>query len=163
MADAPTVGIIGLGIGRVHIRGFQANGCKVVAVCQRDEKGAQAIADKYGIPQVFGRWQDLIAKAKPQIVVVASPPNLHRDTVLAAFESGAHVLCEKPLALTARACTEMIGAAEAADRLLGVGLMRRFFPSVQAIASIVHNHVLGAPLSFAFARSWIDQLQRRCG
>jgi predicted dehydrogenase len=43
----PTVGIIGLGFGRAHIPAFQANGAEVVAVCQRDQATARAVADKY--------------------------------------------------------------------------------------------------------------------
>ena len=42
----PTVGIIGLGFGRAHIPAFQANGAEVVAVCQRDQVSARAVADK---------------------------------------------------------------------------------------------------------------------
>jgi predicted dehydrogenase len=71
MSEAPTVGIIGLGIGRAHIRGFQANGCKIVAVCRRDETGGRKIAERYGIPGVFTRWQELIEKARP---AMRSPP-----------------------------------------------------------------------------------------
>ena len=48
----PTVGIIGLGYGRAHVPAFQTNGTEVVAVCQRDEATARAVADKYGVPQV---------------------------------------------------------------------------------------------------------------
>jgi len=54
--QALTVGIIGLGFGRAHIPAFQANGCRVVAVCQRDQAGAKAVADRYGVPHVFARW-----------------------------------------------------------------------------------------------------------
>jgi predicted dehydrogenase len=111
MSEAPTVGIIGLGIGRAHIRGFQANGCKITAVCQRDEAGGRRIAERYGIPGVFTRWQDLIEKARPAIVVIASPPNLHREIALAAFAAGAHVLCEKPLAMNQDEGRAMVEAA----------------------------------------------------
>ncbi len=46
---APTVGIIGLGFGRAHIPAFQVNGCRVVALCQRDQPSAKAVADRYGV------------------------------------------------------------------------------------------------------------------
>src|SRR3990172_8504049 len=52
---AHTVGIIGLGFGRAHIPAFQANGCQVVAVCQRNAAQAKAVADKYGVPRGFER------------------------------------------------------------------------------------------------------------
>src|SRR4029453_16504756 len=48
----PTVGVIGLGFARSHIPAFQVNGCRVVAVCQRNRAHAQAIADTYGVEGV---------------------------------------------------------------------------------------------------------------
>jgi predicted dehydrogenase len=153
------VGIIGLGIGRAHIRGFQANGCKVVAVCQRDEQGARTIADKYGIPQVFARWQDLIAKAKPQIVVVASPPNLHRDTVLAAFEAGAHVLCEKPLAMNRAEGEEMVAAAKKHNKVAMTVFNWRGSIAMQELARRVAAGEIGRVLGVTgrwIGAAWAD-------
>src|SRR5437016_9790397 len=68
---APTVGIIGLGFGRAHIPAFQVNGCRVVALCQRDQPSAKAVADRYGVEHVFGRWEEMLETAKPEIVVIA--------------------------------------------------------------------------------------------
>ena len=59
--QALTVGVVGLGFGRAHIPAFQANGCRVVAVCQRDEAGAKAVADRYGVPHVFERRSERAA------------------------------------------------------------------------------------------------------
>jgi predicted dehydrogenase len=66
------LGIIGLGFGRAHIPAFQACGSTVVAVCQRNLADAKAIAERYGIPQVFERWEDLLEQPKPEIVVIAT-------------------------------------------------------------------------------------------
>src|SRR5439155_19311769 len=87
-----TVGVIGLGFGRSHIPAFQAHGCRVVAVCQRNRAHAEEIAGKYGVEGVFERWEDLLEKARPEIVVIATPPHLHKPIALAAFAQGAHVL-----------------------------------------------------------------------
>jgi predicted dehydrogenase len=46
-----TVGIIGLGFGRAHIAGFQAAGCEVSAVCQRNTDAARQVAERYAIPR----------------------------------------------------------------------------------------------------------------
>src|SRR4051794_12069401 len=159
MADAPTVGIIGLGIGRAHIRGFQANGCKVVAVCQRDEQAARAVAERCGIPGAFSKWQDLIAQAKPQIVVVASPPNLHRDMVLAAFKAGAHVLCEKPLAMNQAEAQEMIAAAKAHDKIAMTAFNWRWSIAMQELARRIAAGEIGRVFAINgrwFGASWAD-------
>ena len=159
MADAPTVGIIGLGIGRAHIRGFQANGCKVVAVCQRDEQAARAVADRYGIPGAFSKWQDLIAQAKPQIVAVASPPNLHRDMVVAAVKSGAHVLCEKPLAMNQAEGQEMIAAAKAHNKIAMTAFNWRWSIAMQELARRIAAGEIGRVLAVNgrwFGAAWAD-------
>ncbi|MBV8170279.1 MAG: Gfo/Idh/MocA family oxidoreductase [Alphaproteobacteria bacterium] len=160
MADAPTVGIIGLGIGRAHIRGFQANGCKVVAVCQRDEQAARAVAERYGIPGAFSRWQDLIAQAKPQIVAVASPPNLHRDMVVTAIKSGAHVLCEKPLAMNQAEALEMIAAAKAHDKIAMTAFNWRWSIAMQELARRIAAGEIGRVLAVNgrwFGAAWADE------
>src|SRR5262245_50872466 len=121
-----TVGVIGLGYGRAHIPAFQANGCEVVAVCQRNVDAARKVAERYGVPQVHERWQDLLGSARPEIVVIAAPPVVHREIALAAFAGGAHVLCEKPLAMTAAEGREMLDAAARAKRVAMTGFNWRF-------------------------------------
>jgi predicted dehydrogenase len=65
---------------------------------------------------VFERWADLLEKARPEIVVIATPPHLHKAIALAAFGQGAHVLCEKPIALDAAEGREILDAAARANR-----------------------------------------------
>src|SRR5438445_12166854 len=95
----PTVGIIGLGFGRAHIPAFQANGCRVVALCQRDQPSAKAVADRYGVERVLGRWGEMLETATPEIVVIATPPPPHASTPIRAFDAGAHVPGAQSIAL----------------------------------------------------------------
>ena len=112
----PTVGVIGLGFGRAHIPAFQVHGCDVVAVCQRDEIAARKIAEAHGVKGVFTRWEDLIERARPEIVVIATPPHNHLAIAEAAFARGAHVLCEKPITLGRRGQTDAGGRAALGPR-----------------------------------------------
>jgi predicted dehydrogenase len=116
-AAGPRVGIIGLGYGRAHISAFQVNGCQVVALCQRDRTAARTVADRYGIPEVFAHWPDLLERARPDIVAIATPPHLHHAIALQALAEGAHVLCEKPLAMNAIEARAMVDAARRAGRV----------------------------------------------
>ena len=141
--SARTVGVIGLGFGRAHIPAFQSHGCEVVAVCQRDQKAARAVADRYGVPHVFERWQDMLAQAKPEIVVIATPPVLHKAIALEAFAAGAHVLCEKPLAMNAAECRAMIDAAAQARRVGMTGFNWRYTAAMQRFHSMVEAGALG--------------------
>lgn len=138
-----TVGVIGLGYGRAHIPGFQANGCRVVAVCQRDEASARKIADRYGVPGVYARWEDLLAEARPEIVVIATPPHVHEAIAARAFAQGAHVLCEKPVAMTRAEAERMVEAAARAGRVAMTGFNWRFPRAMTRLNELVREGAVG--------------------
>jgi predicted dehydrogenase len=137
------VGIVGLGFGRAHIPAFQTNGCEVVAVCQRNQETARSVAARYNVPGVFERWEQMLEETRPDIVVIASPPNLHREIALRAFEQGAHVLCEKPLAMTAAEGRDMVEAARRAQRVAMTSFNWRFIPAMQRFHSLVEEGAVG--------------------
>ena len=144
MAPSPrTVGIIGLGFGRAHIPAFQAHGCEVVAVCQRDQTAARAVAKRYGVPRVFERWEQMLEQARPDIVVIATPPVLHQEIALEAFGVGCHVLCEKPLAMNASECRAMIEAATRGKRVGMTGFNWRYPAAMQRFHAMVEAGALG--------------------
>ncbi len=157
---AHTVGIVGLGFGRAHIPAFQANGCEVVAVCQRNVEKARAVAAQYGVPQVFGRWEEMLEKARPEIVVIASPPSLHLPIATAALAQGAHVLCEKPLALDAAQCRAMVDAAARARRVGMTCFNWRFPAAMRQLHAMVEAGFLGRLLHVNlrwFGSRWADE------
>src|SRR5580765_7841948 len=142
---APTVGVIGLGFGRAHIPAFPVNGCEVIAVCQRDEAAARKIADAHGVKSVFARWEDLRERARPEIVVVATPPHNHLAIAEAAFTRGAHVLCEKPIALTADESRRIVAAAARSGRVAMTGFNWRFPAAMQTLHALVAEGAIGRP------------------
>ena len=144
--SAPGVAIIGLGFGRAHIPAFQSQGCRVVAVCQRDEASAKKIAQTYGVPHVFTRWQDALERAQPDIVVIATPPHLHRVIALTAFDAGAHVLCEKPVAMTEAEAHAMVEAAARARRVAVTGFNWRFTAAMQRMHAMIRDGFVGRVL-----------------
>lgn len=147
-----TVGIVGLGYGRAHIPAFQAQGCRVVALCQRDRATAQAVAKRYNVPKTFHRWEDMLDEARPDIVVIAPPPHLHHPIALRAFEAGAHVLCEKPLAMTVDEGRAMAAAAARAGRVAMTSFNWRFPAAMQELHARVRAFELGRV--FHIAARW---------
>jgi predicted dehydrogenase len=141
--NAPTVGIIGLGYGRAHLAGFKAAGCRVVALCQRNEAAARSLAEKHGVPGVYARWEDLLERAKPDIVVIATPPALHLPILRAAMQAGAHVVCEKPLAMNRGEALEMIDIARRSGRAAITGFNWRFPAAMQRFKAMVDAGHLG--------------------
>jgi len=142
-AQTASVGIVGLGFGRAHVPGFQAAGARVVAVCQRDEVAAHRVAAAYGVPQAYTRWEDMLAAEHPDILVVATPPHLHRAIVRAAASGGAHVLCEKPLA-TSREDADAIVADVARSRRAGMTSFNwRFTAAMQKMRALLAEGAVG--------------------
>jgi predicted dehydrogenase len=142
--SAPTVAIIGLGFGRAHIPAFQA----------------KKIADAYGVPQVFARWQDVLERVRPDIVVIATPPHLHRDIGLAAVSAGAHVLCEKPVAMTQAEARAMVDAAARAGRVAMTGFNWRFPAGMQRLHAMLQDGFVGRVLHVTgrwFGARWADE------
>ena len=155
-----TVGIVGLGYGRAHVAGFQAAGCNVVALCQRDTAAATELAARYGVSQVYSDWRAMLASARPDIVVIATPPALHLPIMTEAFAAGSHVVCEKPLALTVDEAHRMIAAAQAAQRAAIVGFNWRFAPAMQRMKAMVDAGFLGRVFHVNcrwFNAAWVER------
>src|SRR6185503_8321413 len=70
-------------------------GVEVVGGCDLSEATRRRVGDQFKIP-VFDSYERLLDQAKPEVVIVATPPDTHRDYVIRALEAGAHVICEKP-------------------------------------------------------------------
>ncbi len=96
------VAVIGAGTisQRVHIPLFQKQpDTTVVAVCDVNEARALAVAEETNVARVYSDYEKMLAELEPNIVVVATPNVFHKPMATAALEAGAHVLCEKPVAL----------------------------------------------------------------
>lgn len=78
-----------------------------------------------------------------EVVVIATPSNLHRDMSIAALEHGYHVLVEKPMAHTATEGQEMLNAAKVADRFLAVGQTVRYQPDTQMVGRVIASGKIG--------------------
>lgn len=155
-----TVGVIGLGFGRAHVAGFQAAGCEVTAVCQRDMATARQVAARYGVPGVFDRWERLLEEARPDIVVIATPPVLHLKIAVEALAAGAHILCEKPLAMDAAEGRAMVEAAARSGRVAMTSFNFRFPAAMQRFHELVEQGVPGRPFHVSarfFGPRWVDE------
>jgi len=75
--------------------------------------------------------------------VIALPNTLHSDATRRCLEAGLHVLCEKPLALTASECNTLADVALRTGRLLVVGMVRRWFPSIAAMRKALSDGLIG--------------------
>ena len=145
------VGVIGTGmIGQDHIRRLTRvlAGSAVVAVWARDAAPARGGAAGAGA-RAFATGEDLIGDAGVDAVLVCSWGPSHEQYVTAAIRAGKPVFCEKPLATTEEACSNIIDAeARHGKRLVQVGFMRRYDQAYRALKATVDSGDIGAPLIF---------------
>lgn len=87
--------------------------------------------------------ENLPEKDKFDAAIIALPNWLHEEATAKALNCGLHVLCEKPLALTRTACLELANHAEAVNRILAVGMVRRLLPSVSALHEALKQELIG--------------------
>lgn len=127
------IGIVGAGLwGGMHARAYAQNSrVELAAVCDLDEGRARALAERYRIPKVFTRLDEMLAEDLDG-VSVATPDDAHTQVVLAAAARGKHILVEKPLATRVEDCRAMIAAAEQAGVILMVDWHNRWNPPIYA-------------------------------
>ncbi|MHC4884908.1 MAG: Gfo/Idh/MocA family protein [Planctomycetota bacterium] len=138
------VGVIGLGMGKGHIRGFQSHeNAEVVAIADLNEDLLKTVGDELNVPSRYTDADKMIAEEKLDVVSIATPNKFHKPLTLAAFKAGAHVLCEKPMAMNAEEGREMVEAAKAADLRLMINFSYRFTDQSWALKKQVDRGVLG--------------------
>jgi predicted dehydrogenase len=99
----------------------------------------------------------LIADPEIEAVYIATPVHLHAEQAIAAAETGKHVLCEKPMALTVTECDRMIASCSANHVKLGIAYYRHFYPAVVRIKEIIAAREIGTPSIVQInAFEWFD-------
>jgi predicted dehydrogenase len=105
MKDGVRIAVVGTGaIAQLtHIPVLsKLRGAQLVALCDNDAAKARALADRFGVPDVFTDFEELLDSDALDAVVIATPNHLHEPHVLSALRKKLHVLCERPLALSSR-------------------------------------------------------------
>jgi predicted dehydrogenase len=131
----------------------KAERCEIVAIASRDAGQARQVADELGIPTAHGSYEALLADPDVDAVYIPLPNHLHAEWTIAAARAGKHVLCEKPLALTATDAQRMADVCAAEGVRLMEAFMYRHHPSWVAVKEIVDSGRLGALRS---VQSWFS-------
>lgn len=155
-------GVIGTGfIGPVHIENLRRLGVQVTAICG-STKNAQATAEKWGIPEVYGdyNYEGMLRSGSVDVVHITSPNKAHVEQSLAALTAGKHVVCEKPLGMTAAETAKVVTAVKRKNSpVFAVNYMCRFFPAILQMRAMVHRGDLGKIIHVAgqFHQDWLLQ------
>lgn len=140
------IGLIGLGmIGQDHLKRFQniITGARVTAVCDINHKAADVAAREFNATAFYDA-EEMINSELVDAVFICSIGPVHKTQILAAFNAGKPVFCEKPLTPTADESAEIIDAeVRTGKRLLQLGFMRRFDPGYQALKKTIDDGKTG--------------------
>ena len=132
------VGLGGYGLGRIIPQFENCQHSRLVALVSGDAAKAKKVAQQYGVPergiysyQDFDRIRD---NPDIDIVYICLPVFMHAEYTIRAAQAGKHVMCEKPMAVSALECEQMIAACRKAGKKLMIGYRSRFEPhNVEAI------------------------------
>jgi predicted dehydrogenase len=116
---------------------------QVVAIASRDIAKAQTAASRLGIPRAFGSYQELIDDPDVEAIYNPLPNHLHVPWSIRAANAGKHVLCEKPIALTAREARELLEARDRNGVQIGEAFMLRTHPRWLRVREIIASGRIG--------------------
>ncbi len=144
MSGKVRCGVIGLGMGRGHIRGYQSHpGAEMVAFADSDPARLAAAVTEFPGAHGYATAEEMLARESLDVVSVATPNKFHKPLTLAALAAGCHVLCEKPMAMSAAEGRAMVAAARKAKRRLMINFSYRFTEQAWALKQQVDTGILG--------------------
>jgi predicted dehydrogenase len=129
------------------------------AAASRDLSRAESVRPE----RAYDSYEALLGDGNVDAVYVATHNGLHKELSIAALRAGKHVICEKPLAINARDCEEMIRVAESTGMLLAEAFMYRHHPQITRAQELVRSGAIGEVMaveaSFRFPLSNPDDVR----
>ncbi len=121
----------------------EAKNAEPYAIASRSPEKLREAAQAFGFPQTHASYEALLQDPGVDAVYIPLPNALHKEWTLKAARAGKHVLCEKPLALTAADCQEMIDTCNACGVYLMEAFMYRFTTRVKKLTELLSQGVVG--------------------
>ena len=137
------LGVANIGVRTVIPAIQRAPNARLTAIASRTLARAEDAARRLGIPRAHGSYEALLADPEVEAVYIPLPNSLHREWTIRCAEAGKHVLCEKPLALTAREAEEMAAACRQHGVALMEAFMYRFHPRTERVSRLAADGALG--------------------
>lgn len=132
-------------MGASHAKAYHdLEGFEIVGLVARGDSKSKLNAELGSEYPLFESYESALEQTKPDAVCIATYPDTHRDYAIKAFESGAHVFIEKPLAEDVTSAEEVVNAAIKYGKKLVVGYILRYHPSWIKFIEVAKT--LGKPL-----------------
>ena len=120
-----------------HTKAFQYYGVEVLAICARKPDVVQKVASQLGVAEASIDWRESLLKHKPDIVALTTPAILRTEVIELAVELGCHIICEKPLALTAEEAEYIYNLIKDTGLKHGFAATHLYDPSVAYVRQLL--------------------------
>jgi predicted dehydrogenase len=130
-----------IGVEKVIPGMMKSKAIDIVAIASRDKARASRTAKKLGIPIAYGSYEELLADPTIEAIYNPLPNHLHVPLTLAAAKAGKHVLCEKPIAITAAEAKALLKAPR--GMLIQEAFMVRHNPQWLEVRKLIEKGVIG--------------------
>ena len=154
----PKVAVIGLGfMGRTHIQSLRRLGVEVYGVAGITPDEAKKAAEELGIPRWYNNFEEAATDPEVKVVHLCTPNNMHFSQAKKALESGKHVLCEKPLAMTSGESAVLADLAKKKGLFTAVNYNLRFYPVCQEARARIQDGDLGETylITGGYLQDWL--------
>ncbi|HKO19092.1 MAG TPA: Gfo/Idh/MocA family oxidoreductase [Acidobacteriaceae bacterium] len=127
------VAVVGTGLIATHkhlpaLRKLSTQ-ARIVGVCDVNVDAARGVAQQFGIPNAYGSLDELLQRERPDMVDICTPPRTHAALSVQAMRGGAHVMIEKPMAISVEECDQIIDVARETNRKICVAHSDLFYDS----------------------------------
>jgi glucose-fructose oxidoreductase len=138
----------------------QTQHCYLAGIVTGTPAKASAWQKKYNIPDKniydYGNFDQIANNPDIDVVYVVLPPSMHKEYTIRAANAGKHVWCEKPMAMTAQECQEMITACRSNKKQLAIGYRLQHEPTTRAWRKLISDKALGKVQSVNCAAGYRD-------
>ena len=167
--NAPEVGVGMLGyafMGKAHSNAYKKLPYmmyppvaipKLIAICGRNEDAAKEAAQRYGYEGYYTDWRQMLKDDRIQLFDNGGPNNAHAEPCIEAAKAGKHIICEKPLARTAKEAASMLEAVTKAGVKHAVAFNYRFVPAVRLAKDLIDAGKLGQIYHYraVYLQEWV--------
>ena len=144
-----------IGLQRVLPPMLKSELCDIRAIASRSEPAARKAAAALGIPTAYGSYEELLADPAIEAIYNPLPNHLHVPWTIKAAQAGKHVLCEKPVALTAAEAEQLREATR--NVLVMEAFMMRFHPQWLRARELVRSGAVGSLRAVQVLFSYFNQ------
>jgi predicted dehydrogenase len=150
--------LVGTGfIGPVHVEALRRLGQPVLGVVGSTPTRAEAAVKRLKLPHAYGSMEEMLNDPRIQVVHLASPNHHHHTQCKQVLAAGKHLICEKPLALTATETAELVQLARQAPVVTAVCYNVRFYPVCQEARQRIAAGTLGTiyHINGSYVQDWL--------